>query len=114
LNPAAAPASAQFAGDLWKQVFGPKKQDRDEESCYPVASDSGFDQMGSRGEAARHDTSRAVLNFIGLIRGLFVRFAGAARRQTTRRCDHVLLSMQVGEIWREQIVWPNGSVHHFC
>jgi hypothetical protein len=69
--------------------------------------------MGSRGEAARHDTSRAVLNFIGLIRGLFVRFAGAARRQTTRRCDHVLLSMQVGEIWREQIVWPNGSVHHF-
>jgi len=21
--------------------------------------------------------------------------------------------MQVGEIWRVQIVWPNGSVHYF-
>jgi len=25
----------------------------------------------------------------------------------------VLLPMQVGDIWRVQIVWPNGSVHYF-
>ena len=25
----------------------------------------------------------------------------------------VLLPMQVGNIWRVQIVWPNGSVHYF-
>ena len=25
----------------------------------------------------------------------------------------VLLPMQVGNIWRAQIVWPNGSIHYF-
>jgi len=25
----------------------------------------------------------------------------------------VLLPTQVGNIWRVQIVWPNGSVHYF-
>jgi hypothetical protein len=25
----------------------------------------------------------------------------------------VLLAVQEGEIWRVQIVWPNGAVHHF-
>jgi len=25
----------------------------------------------------------------------------------------VLLPVQVGNIWRVQIVWPNGSVHYF-
>ncbi|MGN6747780.1 MAG: hypothetical protein ACTHJS_04225 [Xanthobacteraceae bacterium] len=25
----------------------------------------------------------------------------------------VLLPVQVGQIWRVQIVWPNGSVHYF-
>lgn len=25
----------------------------------------------------------------------------------------VLLPMQQGDIWRVQIVWPNGSVHYF-
>jgi uncharacterized protein YbdZ (MbtH family) len=25
----------------------------------------------------------------------------------------VLLPMQVGSVWRVQIVWPNGSVHYF-
>jgi uncharacterized protein YbdZ (MbtH family) len=29
------------------------------------------------------------------------------------RLTTVLLPMQVGEIWRVQIVWPNGSVHYF-
>jgi hypothetical protein len=25
----------------------------------------------------------------------------------------VLLPVQEGDLWRVQIVWPNGSVHHF-
>jgi len=25
----------------------------------------------------------------------------------------VLLPVQKGEIWRVQIAWPNGAVHHF-
>lgn len=29
------------------------------------------------------------------------------------RLPTVLLPMQVGDIWRVQIVWPNGSVHYF-
>jgi hypothetical protein len=25
----------------------------------------------------------------------------------------VLLPVQVGDVWRVQIIWPNGSVHYF-
>jgi hypothetical protein len=38
----------------------------------------------------------------------------------SRRADHILASMaamlsrvQDGDIWRVQIVWPNGAVHFF-
>jgi hypothetical protein len=30
-----------------------------------------------------------------------------------QRLTTVLLPMQVGSVWRVQIVWPNGSVHYF-
>lgn len=30
-----------------------------------------------------------------------------------RTVTTVLLPVQVGEIWRVQIAWPNGSVHYF-
>lgn len=30
-----------------------------------------------------------------------------------QRVTTVLLPMQVGSIWRVQIIWPNGSVHYF-
>jgi hypothetical protein len=33
--------------------------------------------------------------------------------KSPRRPTTVLLPMQVGRIWRVQIVWPNGSVHYF-
>jgi len=63
-------AKFESVGDLWKQVFGPKKQDRAGQSCYPGPSDAGsFGQRepGCGGGTARHDASRAVLNFSGLI-----------------------------------------------
>ena len=67
---AAAAVPVELVRDLWKQVFVPKKQDRVEQSCYPAPSSSGSlgatePECGS--ETARRDTSRAVLNFIGLI-----------------------------------------------
>jgi hypothetical protein len=31
----------------------------------------------------------------------------------SERLPTVLLPMKVGDIWRVQIVWPNGSVHYF-
>lgn len=34
-------------------------------------------------------------------------------QQPPQRLTTVLLPMQVGSIWRVQIVWPNGSVHYF-
>jgi len=30
-----------------------------------------------------------------------------------RTVTTVLLPVQMGSIWRVQIVWPNGSVHYF-
>jgi hypothetical protein len=30
-----------------------------------------------------------------------------------RTVSTVLLPVQVGQIWRVQIVWPNGAVHYF-
>jgi hypothetical protein len=33
--------------------------------------------------------------------------------KSLERRTTVLLPMQVGTIWRVQIVWPNGSVHYF-
>jgi uncharacterized protein YbdZ (MbtH family) len=62
------------------------------------------------GETARRDTSRAVLNFIGLI--LFVQPV-PPEDKSAARLTTVLLPMQAGSVWRVQIVWPNGSVHYF-
>jgi hypothetical protein len=33
--------------------------------------------------------------------------------KSPKRWTTVLLPMQVCDIWRVQIVWPNGSVHYF-
>jgi len=55
----------------------------------------------------RRGTTRAAPFLISVV--LFVCLAGAAPERLTT----VLLPMQVGEIWRVQIVWPNGSVHYF-
>ena len=43
----------------------------------------------------------------------FSQFEMAPGDITPRTATTVLLPVQVGEIWRVQIVWPNGSVHYF-
>lgn len=61
LNSAAAAASVQRVRDLWKQVFVSKKQDRPEQSCYPIPSNSGsFGQRGLNAGVGRRGTTRAA------------------------------------------------------
>jgi hypothetical protein len=43
---------------------------------------------------------------------VFVHFM-APEDTRPRTVTTVLLPVQVGNIWRVQIIWPNGSVHYF-
>jgi hypothetical protein len=67
-NPAAVAASVELNRDLWRQVFGLKKQDRARSELLPNPVELEIvraTRPERGGGAARHDTSRAVLNFIG-------------------------------------------------
>lgn len=91
LNSAAAAASVQRVRDLWKQVFVSKKQDRPEQSCYPIPSNSGsFGQRGLNAGVGRRGTTRAApFSFICC-------FAGAATGEISRRPDHGLVARASG------------------
>ena len=41
------------------------------------------------------------------------RLSGLAQRIIVASMSALLLPVQEGEIWRVQIVWPNGAVHYF-
>jgi hypothetical protein len=51
-----------------------------------------------------------VLNFIGLVVGWL---PVPPEDKPPKRLTTVLLPVRVGDVWRVQIVWPNGSVHYF-
>jgi len=59
----------------------------------------------------RDGAARAAPFSISLV--LFVRLPVPPKDKPPERLNTVLLPMQVGRIWRVQIVWPNGSVHYF-
>jgi hypothetical protein len=58
--------------------------------------------------AARHEPRRSLISVV-----LFVCLPVPPEDKPPERLTTVLLPMQVGKIWRVQIVWPNGSVHYF-
>jgi hypothetical protein len=65
-------------------------------------------ERGGGGGAARHEPRRSQFHWSCL----FVLPVPPEDKSLERRTT-VLLPMQVGTIWRVQIVWPNGSVHYF-
>jgi hypothetical protein len=53
----------------------------------------------------RDDTNRAVpISYFSLY---------SPSRTDVSGANTILLAVQEGDIWRVQIVWPNGSVHYF-
>jgi hypothetical protein len=71
-----------------------------------------FGTITGRGHGARrgcYTPRRSTL----LARAFFSFTQMTPEDTTPRIVTTVLLPVQVGEKWRVQIVWPNGSVHYF-
>jgi hypothetical protein len=112
-NPAAVAASVELTVTCGDRFLSPKSKIAPTRSCYPTPSNSGsFGQRGPNAGAGRrgtrHEPRRSQFHWSCLFL-----LPVPPEDKPPERLPTVLLPMQLGDIWRVQIVWPNGSVHYF-